>query len=138
MLNIVVVDPTEIAAENVAKKRAAAREAAKEYHQLKVQTLREMGRVMSATGDRYTARQLSEVSGLTSGEVAAQFGWGGNCKAATEAGLYNRVHTEARTITRRFVEVGVDGIPINDRIYERHEHIIVYGADGVDGITCNH
>lgn len=92
---------------------------------------------MSANGGWYTAKQIADATGLTSGEAAAQFGWGGNCKAATEAGLYNKVHTDARTVTRRFVEVGVDGIPINDRIYERHEHIIVYGASGVDGITCD-
>lgn len=139
MLNIAVVDPSpESAAETLANKRAAARAAAQEYHQLKVEALHQVGRVMSANGGWYTAKQIADATGLTSGEAAAQFGWGGNCKAATEAGLYNRVHTEARTITRRFVEVGVDGIPINDRIYERHEHIIVYGADGVDGITCNH
>lgn len=138
MLNIVVVDPSpESVAENVAKKRAAARAAAQEYHQVKVQTLHEVGKVLSATGEWCTARQIAEVSGLTSGEVAAQFGWGGNCKAATEAGLYNRVHTDTRRITRRFIEVGVDGTPIDNRIHERHETIIVYGASGVDGIVCS-
>lgn len=136
-MNIIIVDPTETTPENVAKKRAAARAAAQEYHQLKVKTLHEAGRVMSATGDWYTAQELSAVTGLTSGEVAAQFGWGGNCKAATEAGLYDRVHTDVRRLTRRFVEVDESGNPINDRIYEQHRRVIVYGASGVDGIVCS-
>lgn len=137
MLNVIVVDPNESTAENVAKKRAAARAAAQEYHQVKVKTLHEAGKTMSATGDWYTAKEIADVTGLTSGEVAAQFGWGGNCKAATEAGLYNKVHTAVRTVTRRFVEVDVCGNIIDDRIHERHQTIVVYGASGVDGITCN-
>jgi hypothetical protein len=136
-MNIIIVDPTETAPENVAKKRAAARAAAQEYHQLKVKTLHEMGRVMSATGDWYTAGQLAKVSGLTSGEVAAQFGYDGRFKAAVEAGLCGRVHTDVRRLTRRFVEVDEGGNPIDDRIYEQHRKVIVYGASEVDGITCN-
>lgn len=50
-MNIVVVNSTESTADIVANKRAAARAAANEYHQVKVQTLHEMGRVLSATGD---------------------------------------------------------------------------------------
>lgn len=136
MLDIVVVNSTESVADTVAKKRAA-RAAANEYHQVKVQTLHELGKVMSATGDWYTAKQLAEVSGLTSGEVAAQFGWGGNCKAATEAGLHDHVYTGVRRITRRFVEVDASGNLISNRIYEQHQSVIIYGASGVDGIVSN-
>lgn len=136
-MNIIVVNPAESPADIVANKRAAARAAANEYHQVKVQTLHEMGKVLSATGDWYTAKQLAEVSGLTSGEIAAQFGWGGNCKAATEAGLHNHVHTDVRRITRRFVEVDETGNLIDGRIYEQHRNVIVYGAEGVDGIICS-
>lgn len=137
MLNIVVVDPsTESAAENVAKKRAAARAAAQEYHQVKVQTLYELGKVLSATGGLHTARQLADVSGLSSGEIAAQFCGDGRCQAATEAGLRGHVRAEGRRIIRRFIEVDADGNPIDSRIIERKQNIIVYGARGVDGITC--
>lgn len=135
-MNTIVVNPAESLADIVANKRAA-RAAANEYHRVKVQTLHEMGKVLSATGDWYTAKQLAEVSGLTSGEIAAQFGWDGDCKAATEAGLHNHVHTDVRRITRRFVEVDEAGNLIDGRIYEQHRNVIVYGAEGVDGIICS-
>lgn len=138
MPNIVVIDPSpESAAETLANKRAAARAAAQEYHQLKVEALHQVGRVMSATGGWYTAKQIADATGLTSGEAAAQFGWGGNCKAATEAGLHNHVHTDVRRITRRFVEVDETGNLIDGRVYEQHRSVIVYGAEGVDGIICS-
>lgn len=137
MLNVIVVDPNESTAENVARMRATAKAAAKNYHQAKVQALNGVGRALSADGGWHTARQIADVTGLTSGEVAAQFGLGGRCKAATEAGLYDKVHTDARRITRRFVEVDVCGNIIGDHIIERHENVIVYSASGVDGITCN-
>lgn len=135
-MSIIVVNPTESTADLVANKRAAARAAANEYHQVKVQTLHEMGKVLSATGDCYTAKQLAEVSGLTSGEIAAQLGRNFHCKAAIEAGLQHHVHADVRRITRRFVEVDATGNLIDGRIYEQHQNIIVYGAEGVDGIVC--
>ena len=138
MLDIVVINPSpESAAETVAKKRAAARAAAKEYHQVKVEALHEMGRVLSITGDCYTARQLADVSGLTSGEIAAQLSGDGGCKAATEAGLYRHVHADVRRLTRRFIEIDENGNPIDNRIHEQHRMTIVYGASGVDGIICD-
>lgn len=136
-MSIIVVDPNESTAENVARMRATAKAAARNYHQVKVQALNGVGRALSADGGWHTARQIADVTGLTSGEVAAQFGLGGRCKAATEAGLRNKVYTDARRITRRFVEVDVCGNIIDDRIHERHQTIVVYSASGVDGITCD-
>lgn len=136
-MNIIVVNPTESTADIVANKRAAARAAANEYHQVKVQTLHEMGRVLSATGDQYTAKQLAEASGLTPGEIAAQFGRHYYCNAAIEAGLQHHAYTDVRRITRRFVEVDAAGNLIDGRIYEQHQNVIVYGAEGVDGIVCD-
>lgn len=135
-MSIIVVNPSESPANVVANKRAEARAAAKEYHQVKVQTLHEMGRVLSATGDCYTAKQLAEVSGLTSGEIAAQLGRNYHCKAAIEAGLQHHVHADVRCITRRFVEVDEAGNLVDGRVYEQHRRVIVYGAEGVDGIVC--
>lgn len=137
MLNVIVVDPNESTAENVARMRATAKAAAENYHQVKVQALNGVGRALSANGGLFTARQIAEATGLTSGEVAAQFGYNGRFKAATDAGLCGHVHSEAHRITRRFVEVDVCGNIIDDRIHERHQTIVVYGASGVDGITCN-
>lgn len=92
-----------MSANDVAAMRKAHKEAETAYYQAKVGALEFMAQEMRKTGGEYTAAELAHMTGLTSGEIAAQLG----CmytRASQEAGI-GRVNTSIRHLENRYVRV---------------------------------
>ena len=96
-------------AEDVAAMRKAQKEAEIAYHQAKVGALGFAADEMKTSGEWYSAAELASMTGLTSGEIAAQLG-PGFCRARQEAGIqYGQVQTSVRHNELKFVRVMQDG-----------------------------
>lgn len=96
-------------AEDVAAMRKAHKEAENAYYQAKVGALGFAADEMKASGEWYSAAELASMTGLTSGEIAAQLGHG-FCRARQEAGIqYGQVQTTTRHNELKFVRVMQDG-----------------------------
>ena len=96
-------------AQDVAAMRKAHKEAENAYHQAKVGALEFAADEMKASGEWYSAAELASMTGLTSGEIAAQLG-SGSCRARQEAGIqYEQVQTTTRHNELKFVRVMQDG-----------------------------
>ena len=96
-------------AEDVAAMRKAHKEAENAYHQAKVGALGFAADEMKASGEWYSAAELASMTGLTSGEIAAQLGHN-FCHARQEAGIqYGQVQTTTRHNELKFVRVMQDG-----------------------------
>lgn len=94
-----------MSADDVAAMRNAHKEAEAAYYQAKVGALEFVAQEMRRTGEEYTAAELSHMSGLSSGEIAAQLG----CmytRASREAGIESyEVRTGVRHLENRYVRV---------------------------------
>ena len=96
-------------AEDVAAMRKAHKEAENAYHRAKVGALGFAANEMKASGEWYSAAELASMTGLTSGEIAAQLGTN-FCRARQEAGIqYGQVQTSVRHNELKFVRVMQDG-----------------------------
>lgn len=96
-------------AEDVAAMRKAHKEAENAYHQAKVGALEFAADEMKTSGEWYSAAELASMTGLTSGEIAAQLGTN-FCRARQEAGIqYDQVQTSVRYNELKFVRVMQDG-----------------------------
>lgn len=105
MNNTIIV----MSADDVAAMRKAHKEAEAAYYQAKVGALEFAADEMKASGEWYSAAELASMTGLTSGEIAAQFG-SGSCRARQEAGIqYGQVQTTTRHNELKFVRVMQDG-----------------------------
>jgi hypothetical protein len=96
-----------MSANDVAAMRKAHKEAEAAYYQAKVGALEFVAQEMRRTGDEYTAAELAHMTGLSSGEIAAQLG----CvytKASDEAGIRN-VRTSVRHLENRYVRILPNG-----------------------------
>lgn len=98
-----------MSANDVAAMRNAHKEAEAAYYQAKVGALEFVAEEMRRTGEEYTAAELSHMSGLTSGEIAAQLG----CfytRASQEAGIgIHDVRTGVRRLENRYVRILPNG-----------------------------
>ena len=93
---------------DVAAMRNAHKEAEAAYFQAKVGALRFAVDEMENTHEEYTLHQLCALTGLTPMEVTVQMT--GNCRAASEAGVYRKPVCQGRRMTeRKFVEVMPSG-----------------------------
>ena len=94
-----------MSANDVAEMRKAHKEAEAAYYQAKVGALEFVAQEMRRTGDEYTAAELSHMTGLSSGEIAAQLG----CmytRASQEAGICSgEVRTGVRHLENRYVRI---------------------------------
>lgn len=92
-------------ADDVAAMRRAHKEAEAAYYQAKVGALEFVAQEMRRTGEEYTAAELSHMTGLSSGEIAAQLG----CmytRASQEAGIRSgEVRTGVRHLENRYVRI---------------------------------
>ena len=96
-------------ADDVAAMRKAHKEAEMAYYQAKVGALGFAADEMKASGEWYSAAELASMTGLTSGEIAAQLGTN-FCRARQEAGIqYGQVQTSVRHNELKFVRVMQDG-----------------------------
>ena len=101
---VVVMGPADVAA-----MRKAHKEAETAYFEAKVGALAFAVGEMKTTGEWYSASELASMTGLTSGEIAAQLGHG-YCRARQEAGIqYGEVQTSERHNELKFVRVMRDG-----------------------------
>ena len=98
-----------MSANDVAEMRKAHKEAEKAYFEAKVGALEFVAQEMRRTGDEYTAAELSHMTGLSSGEIAAQLG----CmytRASQEAGIRSgEVRTGVRHLENRYVRILPNG-----------------------------
>lgn len=103
---VIVMEPQDVAAMRNAYK--AAEDA---YFEAKVGALKFVAEEMRYTGEEYTAADLASMSGLTSGEIAAQMlGGGGHCRAASAAGLgHGAVQSSVRLTQNKYVRMMPDG-----------------------------
>ena len=93
---------------DVAAMRKAHKEAEAAYFQAKVGALRFAVDEMENTQEEYTLHQLCALTGLTPMEIVVQMN--GGCKAASEAGVYQKRIRQGRRVTeRKFVEVMPSG-----------------------------
>ena len=100
---VVVMGPADVAA-----MRKAHKEAETAYYKAKVGALEFVADEMKASGEWYSAADLASMTGLTSGEIAAQLSH--YCNAAQEAGIYSRdIQTNVRHNELKFVRVMQDG-----------------------------
>ena len=100
---VVVMGPADVAAMRKAHKEAEAA-----YFQAKVGALEFAADEMKTSGEWYSAADLASMTGLTSGEIAAQLNH--FCYAAQQAGiLTNDVQTSVRHNELKFVRVMQDG-----------------------------
>lgn len=92
---------------DVAEMRKAHKEAEKAYFQAKVGALEFAAEEMRSTNKEYTVYEIATMTGLTPGEIIAQFHVTGiDCKAAREAGLrFGEIQSGRRYSERQFVEV---------------------------------
>lgn len=105
MNNTVIV----MSANDVAAMRKAHKEAEAAYYQAKVGALEFAVDEMKTSGEWYSAAELASMTGLTSGEIAAQLS-SGFCRARQEAGIQNgQVQTTTRHNELKFVRVMQDG-----------------------------
>ena len=105
MNNTVIV----MSADDVAAMRKAHKEAEAAYYQAKVGALEFAADEMKTSGEWYSAAELASMTGLTSGEIAAQLGTN-FCRARQEAGIqYGQVQTTTRHNQLKFVRVMQDG-----------------------------
>lgn len=94
---------------DVAAMRKAHKEAEAAYYQAKVGALEFVADEMKASDEWYTAAELASMTGLTSGEIAAQLG-SNFCRARRDAGIqYGQVQTAIRRNGLKFVRVMEDG-----------------------------
>lgn len=94
---------------DVAAMRKAHKEAEAAYYQAKVGALEFVAQEMKTSGEWYSAAELASMTGLTSGEIAAQLGLS-YCRARQEAGIqYGEVQTSERHNALKFVRVMQDG-----------------------------
>lgn len=101
---VVVMGPAD-----VATMRKACKEAEAAYYQAKVGALEFVADEMKTSGEWYSAADLASMSGLTSGEIAAQLG-PNFCRASQEAGIqYGEVQTSVRHNELKFVRMMQDG-----------------------------
>ena len=96
-----------MSANDVAAMRKAHKEAEAAYYQAKVGALEFVAQEMRRTGDEYTAAELAHMTGLSSGEIAAQLGYH-YTRASQEAGI-GRVNTGIRHTENRYVRVLPNG-----------------------------
>ena len=120
-MNKVVV----MGAQDVAAMRKAHKEAEAAYFQAKVGALEFVAEEMRATGQGYTAAELSNMCGLTSGEIAVQMsGW---CRAAEQAGIdHGEVNTYARVNELQFVRIMPNGEINPNQVMTVRRHQTVY------------
>ena len=104
MKNRTVVIPQEVAAMRAFKKDLEER-----YHQTKVAALASLLDEMRKTKKEYLARELAQMSGLSTEEVAAQLCPFFFKKAAEEAGIPNKIDVKDAIIARTYIEVLPDG-----------------------------
>lgn len=101
---VVVMGPADVAA-----MRKARKEAEVAYYNAKVGALEFAAVEMKISGQWYSASELASLTGLTSGEIAAQLGHN-FCRARQEAGIqYGEVQTSERHNELKFVRVMQDG-----------------------------
>ena len=102
---VVVMGPADVAAMRKAHKEAEAA-----YYQAKVGALEFVADEMKTSGQWYSAAELASMTGLTSGEIAAQLGNPSFCRASREAGISGRdIQTNVRHNELKFVRVMQDG-----------------------------
>lgn len=88
--------------------RKARKEAETAYYKAKVGALEFAADEMKTSGEWYSAAELASMTGLTSGEIAAQLNH--YCYAAQEAGISSRdIQTSVRHNVLKFVRVMQDG-----------------------------
>ena len=93
---------------DVAAMRNAHKEAEAAYFQAKVGALQFAVNEMETTHEEYTLHQLCALTGLTPMEITVQMN--GGCKAAQEAGVYQkRIRQDRRMTERKFIEVMPSG-----------------------------
>ena len=98
-----------MSADDVAAMRKAQKEAEAAYYQAKIGALEFVADQMKTSGEWYSAAELASMTGLTSGEIAAQLGTN-CCRARQEAGIqYGQVQTTVRNNGLKFVRVMEDG-----------------------------
>ena len=101
---VVVMGPADVAAMRKAHKDAEAA-----YYQAKVCALEFVAQEMRRTGEEYTAAELAHMTGLSSGEIAAQLG----CmytRASQEAGIGTHdVCTGVRRLGNRYARILPNG-----------------------------
>lgn len=119
-------------ANEVAAMRKAHKEAESAYFQAKVGALESSIEEMKATGKEYNLNEIADMTGLTHGEVAAQFGLTGiHCHAAAKAGFYRYyINHYTRCTERHFVEILPNGEinPSNIINLTQHETVIRVSA----------
>lgn len=94
---------------DVAAMRKAHKEAEAAYYQAKVGALEFAADEMKTSGEWYSAAELASMTGLTSGEIAAQLGTN-FCRARQEAGIqYGQVQTTTRHNQLKFIRMMEDG-----------------------------
>lgn len=96
-------------AQDVAAMRRAHKEAETAYFQAKVGALEFVAEEMKQTGREYTAAELSAMCGLTSGEIAAQFGYNSYCRAGKEAGVAGKVFNRRVYNEAQYVRIMPNG-----------------------------
>ena len=93
---------------DVAAMRNAHKEAQAAYFQAKVGALEFAVNEMENTRQEYTLHQLCALTGLTPMEITVQMNR--RCKAAQEAGVYQkRIRQDRRMTERKFIEVMPSG-----------------------------
>lgn len=93
---------------DVAAMRNAHKEAQTAYYQAKVGALQFAVNEMESTHEEYTLHELCALTGLTPMEITVQMN--GGCRAASEAGVYQKRIRQGRRVTeRKFVEVMPSG-----------------------------
>lgn len=96
-------------ANDVAAMRRAHKDAEKAYFEAKVGALEFVAQEMRRTGEEYTAAELAHMSGLTSGEIAAQLSHF-YTRASQEAGIGTcDVHTSTRRLENQYVRILPNG-----------------------------
>lgn len=103
--------------------RAAAKAAQEIYDQMKIETLQQIGEMLSQNPDlELTADQLSAMTGLSVQEIAQNLP--NNTKFC---GYRRQATTRTRILRRRFIELDETGKPIiNGRVLELSREQTVY------------
>lgn len=116
-----------MSAEDVAAMRKAHKDAEAAYFDAKVAALEFAAKEMKETGKFYTVQQVAQMTGLTPGEIAAQFSNNYGCKAAYVSGLLrNRIVNDWCRTVHRYAEVLPTGEinPEHTISISRREHIL--------------
>lgn len=101
---VVVMGPADVAAMRKAHKEAEAA-----YFEAKVGALEFVAQEMRRTGEEYTAAELAYMTGLSSGEIAAQLGHM-YTRASQKAGISTSdVRTGVRHLENRYVRILPNG-----------------------------